>query len=128
MKCNELQLGNHVLIKPSGKLISIAAIHQKKVGYHNVPNKLEWVRQSMLNPIFLTDDILEKNFPKNKGDDYQLCRIWRIWSNPNYGYVAAILTINNSGLDIYEPCIPCRYVHELQNLLTLLKVNKKITL
>lgn len=64
MKCNELQLGNYVLIKPSGKLISIAAIRQKKVGYHNVHNKLEWVRQSMLNPIFLTDDILEKNFPQ----------------------------------------------------------------
>lgn len=128
MKCNELQLGNYVLIKPSGKLISIAAIHQKKVGYHNVPTKLEWVRQSMLNPIFLTDDILKKNFPKNDGDDYQLCRIWRIWSNPNYGYVAAVLTINDSELGIYEPCIPCRYVHELQNLLTLLKVNKKITL
>lgn len=128
MKCNELQLGNYVLIKPSGKLISIAAIHQKKVGYHNVPNKLEWVRQSMLNPIFLTDDILEKNFPKNKEDYYQLCHILRIWSNPNYGYVAAILTINDLGLGIYRPCIPCRYIHELQNLLTLLKVNKKIAL
>lgn len=128
MKCNELQLGNYVLIKPSGKLISIAAIHQKKVGYHNVPNKLEWARQSMLNPIFLTDDILEKNFPKNEGDDYQLCRMWGIGSNPDYGYVAAIMTIDNSKGDVYEAYIPCRYVHELQNLLTLLKVNKKITL
>lgn len=128
MKCNELQLGNYVLIKPSGKLISIAAIHQKKVGYHNVPNKLEWVRQSMLNPIFLTDDILEKNFPKNEGGNYQLCRMWGIWSNPNYGWIAAILSIDNTWGGIYEPCIPCRYVHELQNLLTLLKVNKKIIL
>ena len=128
MKCNELQLGNYVLIKPSGKLISIAAIHQKKVGYHNVPTKLEWVRQSMLNPIFLTDDILEKNFPKNEGDNFQLCRMWRIWPNPDYGYVAAIMTIDNSKGEVYEACTPCRYVHELQNLLTLLKVNKKIIL
>lgn len=128
MKCNELQLGNYVLIKPSGKLISIAAIHQKKVGYHNVPTKLKWIRQSMLNPIFLTDDILEKNFPKNEDDNFRLCRMWGMWSSPDYGYVAAIMTIGNSKGDVYEACTPCRYVHELQNLLTLLKVNKKITL
>lgn len=64
MKGLKLQLGDYVFIKsPSGDtaLIKIAAIHQKKVGYHNTPNKLNWVRISLLEPIPLTAEILEKN-------------------------------------------------------------------
>ena len=64
MKGIKLQLGDYVFIKsPSGDttLIKIAAIHQKKVGYHDVPNKLNWVRFSLLEPIPLTSEILEKN-------------------------------------------------------------------
>lgn len=64
MKGIKLQLGDYMFIKsPSGDttLIKIAAIHQKKVGYHNVPNKLNWVRFSLLEPIPLTPEILEKN-------------------------------------------------------------------
>lgn len=64
MKGIKLQLGDYVFIKsPSGNttLIKIAAIHQKKVGYHSTPNKLNWVRFSLLEPIPLTSEILEKN-------------------------------------------------------------------
>lgn len=64
MKGIKLQLGDYVFIKsPSGDttLIKIAAIHQKKVGYHSTPNKLSWVRLSLLEPILLTSEILEKN-------------------------------------------------------------------
>jgi len=66
MKGIKLQLGDHVFIKSLNggyhtTLIKIAAIHQKKVGYHNVPNKLNWVRFNLLEPIPLTSEILEKN-------------------------------------------------------------------
>lgn len=66
MKGIKLQLGDYVFIKSLNggyhtTLIKIAAIHQKKVGYHNVPNKLSWVRFSLLEPIPLTSEILEKN-------------------------------------------------------------------
>lgn len=64
MKGIKLQLGDYVFIKsPSGDttLIKIAAIHQKKVGYHSTPNKLNWVRIGLLEPIPLTSEILEKN-------------------------------------------------------------------
>ena len=65
MKGIKLQLGDYVLIKSlSGgyhtTLIKIAAVHQGKVGYHNVPNKLNWVRIGLLEPILLTSEILEK--------------------------------------------------------------------
>jgi hypothetical protein len=40
--------------------IKIAAVHQRKVGYHKVADKLNWVRTSLLEPIPLTPEILEK--------------------------------------------------------------------
>lgn len=64
MKEIKLQIGDYVFIKSSSgdtTLIKIAAVHQKKVGYHNVPNKLNWVRFSLLEPIPLTIEILKKN-------------------------------------------------------------------
>ena len=66
MKGLKLQIGDYVFIKSlSGgyhtTLIKVAAIHKGKVGYHNVPNKLDWVRFSLLEPIPLTTEILEKN-------------------------------------------------------------------
>ena len=66
MKGIKLQLGDYVFIKSLNggyhiSLIKISAIHQKKVGYHNTPNKLNWIRFSLLEPIPLTSEILEKN-------------------------------------------------------------------
>ena len=66
MKGIKLQLGDYIFIKSLNggyhtTLIKIAAIHQKKVGYHKVPNKLNWVRIGLLEPIPLTSEILEKN-------------------------------------------------------------------
>ena len=65
MKGTKLQIGDYVFIKSlyggyHTTLIKIAAVHQGKVGYHNVPNKLNWVRIGMLEPIPLTSEILEK--------------------------------------------------------------------
>lgn len=61
MKCSDLQIGDYVLVKPSMTLIRVAAVHNKKVGYHAVDHKLNWVREGLLAPIPLTSEILEKN-------------------------------------------------------------------
>lgn len=66
MKGTKLQIGDYVFIKSlyggyHTTLIKIAAVHQKKVGYHSTPNKLNWVRIGLLEPIPLTSEILEKN-------------------------------------------------------------------
>ena len=66
MKGIKLQLGDYVLIKSlyggyHTSLIKISAIHLKKVGYHNVLDRLNWVRFSLLEPIPLTIEILKKN-------------------------------------------------------------------
>ena len=128
MKCNELQIGNWVIVKPSLLPVCVAAVHQKKIGYHIYQHRLEWVRQGLLEPIPLTDEFLSKNFERDGEYGFQLGNLWRIWSNSNYGYIAATLVIDEFGAGCYEPCIPCRYVHELQNLLKQLKINKEITL
>lgn len=70
MKANELMIGDYVSVKPSGMLIKIAAVHPKKVAYHTVVHKLSWVRESLLEPILLTPEILEKNG----------------WAKTKYGY------------------------------------------
>lgn len=128
MKCKELQIGNLLNVWPSLMTIRVSAVHNKKVGYNACTHKLAWIRQDLLRPIPLTEEILGKNFEKNGEYGYQLDSLWRIWSNSNYGYIAATLTIDAFGGGSYEPCIPCRYVHELQNLLKLLKINKEIIL
>lgn len=61
MKAKDLMLGDYISVKPSGLPIKVAAVHHKKVAYHAVINKLTWVRESLLEPIPLTPEILEKN-------------------------------------------------------------------
>lgn len=61
MKATDLQIGDYVLAKPSMMLIKVAAVHNKKVGYHAVTNRLNWVRMDLLEPIPLTLEILEAN-------------------------------------------------------------------
>ena len=70
MKPTELQIGDYALVKPSMMLIKIAAVHQKKVGYHAVTHKLNWVRMDLLEPIPLTEKILERNGFKKYEEDY----------------------------------------------------------
>ena len=60
MKPIDLQTGDYALVKPSMMLIKVSAVHHKKVGYHAVTHKLNWVRIDLLEPIPLTSEILEK--------------------------------------------------------------------
>lgn len=60
MKPTDWQIGDYALAKPSMMLIKVAAVHHKKVGYHAVTHKLNWVRIDLLEPIPLTLEILER--------------------------------------------------------------------
>lgn len=61
MKAEDLMVGDYISVKPSGMPIKIAAVHHKKVAYHACTDKLSWVRESLLEPIHLTKEILKKN-------------------------------------------------------------------
>ena len=144
MKANDLMLGDYISVKPSGLPIKVAAVHHKKVAYHAVINKLSWVRESLLEPIPLTQEILEKNgFEKSyssilTADGYKKL--------PQYKYKNMIqvqdicrnlITISYSDLEggVYD--IQCgigshiydlKYVHQLQHALRLCGIKKEIEL
>jgi len=61
MKAKDLMIGDYVSLKPSGMIIKVAAVHNKKVAYHAVVNRLSWVCESLLEPIPITPEFLKKN-------------------------------------------------------------------
>ena len=56
LKPQDIMIGDYLLA--DGKVIQVAAIHQKKVGYHNRYNKLTWVRLDRLDYIKITPETL----------------------------------------------------------------------
>lgn len=131
MKGTKLQIGDYVFIKSlyggyHTILIKIAAVHQGKVGYHSVPNKLDWARIGRLEPIPLTPEILKKNgfkhyvteedgdcFDNREGDLYYCL------NRTADGYMSCIDVTHSftiSGL--------IKYVHELQHILRLCGLDK----
>jgi len=126
MKATDLMVGDYCLVKPSMMPIKVAAVHQKKVAYHAVSNKLNWVRESLLEPIPLTPEILEKNgFAIENDDTY----VWRhesglekiIWFN---GGCTTVVSVRCDS--IYEGY--CYDVHELQHALKICGIRKEIEL
>ena len=85
-----------------------------------------------LSEIKLTEEILEKNFTRSKDRTFEstfdISLMWRIWPNPNYGYILATLTTDEFGGGFYVPCIPCPTVSKLNLFLKLLEIDKKIEL
>ena len=80
MTAKELMIGDLVLIKPEMKPIKVAAVHQKKIGYHVRADKLNWVRFGLLEPIPLTPELLVANgfdITEKKNEFYSvtLCKI-----------------------------------------------------
>lgn len=127
MKANELMIGDYISVKPSGMLIKVAAVHHKKVAYHAVVNKLAWVRESLLEPIPLTPEILEKNGlvkaenPRTGTIMYSFRdSLFRI-EVYDFEHVIVVSVYTNS---MYEGFI--NNVHELQHALRLCGINKEI--
>ena len=144
MKANELMIGDYISVKPSGMPIKIAAVHHKKVAYHAVINKLAWVRESLLEPIPLTQEILEKNgFEKSyssilTADGYKKLPQYKYKNMTQVQDICRnLITISYSDLEggVYD--IQCgigshiydlKYVHQLQHALRLCGINKNIEL
>lgn len=119
-------IGDYISVKPSGMLIKVAAVHHKKVAYHAVINKLEWVRESLLEPIPITPEILEKNgfekleekyyrrFLEEKGY-YEAVRVY-FDEEPN----VAVRVLDGS-----EFKGRIKYIHELQQAMRLCHIKGK---
>lgn len=126
MRQTKFQLDDWVFV--NGLPMQVKAIHKNKLGFHTRVDRLDWYRiNPIITPIPLTDEILEKNFQKMEYG-FQIGTCWKIWENQNYGYILVTLTIDEFCGGSYEPCIPCTYLHELQHLMTDLRIDKKIEL
>jgi hypothetical protein len=134
MKATDLMLGDYVKVKPSGMIIKVAAIHQKKVGYHSCQSRLEWVRRDLIEPIPLTPEILGKNGFELKNDGWLCCAINNI-EDKNYIFIQyrkgcqeVRLCEMNFVNNVIMRSQFIQYVHELQHALKLCRVKKEIEL
>lgn len=131
MKATELIVGDYITVTPSGMLIQVAAVHKRKVAYHTCTDRLSWVREGLLRPIPVTQEILEKNgFVTFISSQYTL---------PNCSAGVILTTLkgmpNASGKWLVaikkgytDAKIIITYVHELQHAFGLCGINKEITL
>ena len=65
------QIDDWILVEE--KPVQVAAVHQKKVGYHKWPGRLSWVRLDQIKPIPLTPEFLLKNGFTKEGGSY----VWK---------------------------------------------------
>ena len=68
----EYMIGDWIMVGDTP--VQIAAIHQKKVGYHRWEGRLSWVRLDQIKQIPLTPEFLLKNGFIKKGDSY----VWEV--------------------------------------------------
>lgn len=130
MKVCDLMVGDLVL--HDGKVIRVDAVHKRKIGYHKTKDKLTWLFCGQFEPIPLTPEILEKNgfrVEHNIGfyaligiDDRVELQNDKEYMNSNNEWYVHIdsedyCTIANCELT---------YVHELQHILRLCKIDKEI--
>jgi hypothetical protein len=131
MKVCDLMVGDLVL--HDGKVIRVDAVHKRKIGYHKTKDKLTWLFSGQFEPIQLTPEILEKNgfefddvIPECRMfmgiDDRVALRNDKEYMNSNNEWHVHIdsedyCTIANCELT---------YVHELQHILRLCKIDKEI--
>ena len=78
----DYMIGDWIMVE--GKPIQIAAVHQKKLGYHRWEGRLSWVRLDQVQHISITPDLLLKNgFKETKKDCYE----WRVTAGDGSFYV-----------------------------------------
>ena len=139
MTAKELMIGDLVLIKPEMKPIKVAAVHQKKIGYHVRSDKLNWIRFGLLDPIPLTPKLLVANgfdITETKNEFYSvtLCKIqgpkgswWEdlgqrvSFLHDRHGnFLSPLVSLNNNDHDNIMGSF--KYVHQLQNAFRMLKL------
>lgn len=75
LKPQDIMIGDYLLA--DGKVIQVAAIHHKKVGYHNLPYKLTWVRLDRLEYIRITPEtLIAFGFVKTEPDTWLFNEAW----------------------------------------------------
>jgi len=115
-------IGDYCLVKPSMMLIKVAAVHHNKVAYHAVINKLAWVRESLLEPIPITPEVLEKNDWEERPTGYVFYTDGKRYDNSLwYIFGSNTFVVNTAEFQI-------KYVHELQHALRLCGIKKEIKL
>lgn len=124
MKASDLMFGDYITVTPSGMLIQVAAVHKRKVAYHTCTGRLSWVREGLLRPIPVKQEILEKSgmksydnvvyFAKDEGNFLEISTIGGnvYWTINDWEY--SLLKLN--------------YVHELQHALKICGIKKEIEL
>ena len=117
-------IGDYVTVIPSGMLIQVAAVHKRKVAYHTCTGRLSWVREELLRPNPVKQEILEKSgmksydnvvyFAKDEGNFLEISTIGGnvYWTINDWEY--SLLKLN--------------YVHELQHALKICGIKKEIEL
>ena len=136
MKANDLMVGDYISVKPSGIPIKVAAVHHKKVACHAVVNKLSWVRESLLEPIPITAEILERNgFEKYNLRWFIGQHKWTWWFDNTTSVSLWYRELNDDPKDgmmvkVDSPlayiCIRVDYLHQLQHALRLCGIEKEI--
>lgn len=124
MKATELMIGNWVQSPKSGKYFKAENIYGgNNEAMHCISAKTadgEFCNKGLWNPIPLTTEILEHNFSKDpawKGA-YFINDCLHIYYEES----------NNCWIIQFMEFVELRYVHELQNALTLCKIEKEIEL
>jgi hypothetical protein len=131
MRVCELMVGDLVL--HDGKVIRVDAVHKRKIGYHKTKEKLTWLFSGQFEPILLTPEILEKNgFERDKNislynaytginsrvtlhDDFMSMNSRNMWD----------VHVDSEDYCTIATC-ELTYVHELQCILRLCKIDKEI--
>jgi hypothetical protein len=123
MKANELRLGDYVYSTFSNKPCKVIKLESSPEGYGSVCVDGVSGRKDVasLTPIPLTAEILEKNLSTTS--QIQYC--WDDFLSNSFG--KDFYEIRYHG-DVTELVISIRYVHELQHVLKLCKIEKEITL
>lgn len=121
MKANELQIGDYVNYR--GQIIKVTSLYDKggsnEVGWSD--KESVWVNADNVEPIPLTAEILEKNLSTTS--QIQYC--WDDFLSNSFG--EDFYEIRYHG-DVTELVISIRYVHELQHVLKLCKIEKEVIL
>lgn len=133
IRVTDLMVGDLVL--HDGKVIRVDAVHKRKIGYHKTKDKLTWLFSGQFEPIFLTPSILEKNgFEKDElieSYNHYCGMDNRVSLNDDFYYINSRNTwyVHIDSED-YRTIASCEltYVHELQHILRLCKIDKRIVI
>ena len=131
IRVTDLMVGDLVL--HDGKVIRVDAVHKRKIGYHKTKDKLTWLFSGQFDPIFLTTSILEKNGFLLDEVIKEYC-IYngidnRVSLHNDKEYMNSVnewhVHIDSEDYCSIASC-ELTYVHELQHILRLCKIDKEI--